>query len=107
METSGSFIVQYKTSNTKMFFTGELTPEILDSHFKEIELKYKDRQAPYKLGHFNRLKKNPKALLNLVDFINLLVKNSRLEKIERSSAKTLNFDLLIDWSLRLLKKTSI
>ncbi|MDO1511136.1 AAA family ATPase [Maribacter confluentis] len=104
METSGSFIVQYKTSNTKMFFTGELTPEILDSHFKEIELKYKDRQAPYKLGHFNRLKKNPKALLNLVDFINLLVKNSRLEKIERSSAKTLNFDLLIDGHLDFLKK---
>ncbi|MCF6279721.1 MAG: ATP-binding protein [Flavobacteriaceae bacterium] len=104
MEASGSFIIQYKTRNTKDFFTGELTAEILDSFFKEIEIKYKDRQAPYKLGHFNNLKKSATALVNLVNFVNLLVKSSRLEKVDRSSAKTLDFDLLIDKQLDFLKE---
>lgn len=90
---TGSFIVQYKTINFKLFYTGSLTAEVLDQYFKEIEIKYKGKQAPYKLADFKRLKRNVLELLKKVDFVNLLVNENKLIDIRNSSAKTLNFDL--------------
>lgn len=90
---TGSFIIQYKTKNHKLFYTGSLTAEILDEYFNEIEKNYEGKIAPFKLADFNRLKKNVIELLKTVDFVNQLVNQNVLDKIDRSKAKALNFDL--------------
>ena len=90
---TGSFIIQYKTKNHKLFYTGSLTAEILDEYFNEIEKNYEGKIAPFKLADYNRLKKNVIELLKTVDFVNQLVNQNVLDKIDRSKAKALNFDL--------------
>jgi predicted ATP-dependent endonuclease of OLD family len=104
IDSTGSFIIQYKTSNTKKFWNGELTAEHLIEYFKEIESKYRNKQAPYKLGHFNSLKKNSVTLVNIVEFINRLYNKNLLKHISKSSAKYLNFDLRVDYEMDFLEK---
>ncbi|WP_405294751.1 AAA family ATPase [Algibacter sp. Ld11] len=101
---TGSFMVQYKTINYKMFYTGNLTAEILDAHFKEIEKNYEGKIAPFKLADFKKLKKNVTELLNKVNFVNQLVNENRLTDIRKSSAKTLNFDLRDNDQMAFLKE---
>tara|TARA_R110000751_G_scaffold126574_4_gene228508 strand:+ start:12000 stop:13556 length:1557 start_codon:yes stop_codon:yes gene_type:complete len=101
---TGSFMVQYKTINYKLFYTGNLTAEILDAYFKEIEKSYEGKIAPFKLADFKRLKINAIELLNKVNFVNLLVNENRLTNIRKSSAKTLNFDLRNNEQMAFLKE---
>ena len=91
--TTGSFIIQYKTKNHKLFYTGNLTVEVLDKYFDEIEKNYEGKIAPFKLADFKRLKKNSTELLKKIEFANQLVNEGRLGKINKSKAKSLNFDL--------------
>tara|TARA_R110002033_G_scaffold79931_1_gene130898 strand:+ start:19666 stop:21225 length:1560 start_codon:yes stop_codon:yes gene_type:complete len=107
IDSTGSFIIQYKTSNTKKFWNGELTAEDLIEYFDEIESKYLNKQAPYKLSHFNSLKKNSVALVNIVEFINRLYNKSLLKHISKSSAKYLNFDLRNDEEMDFLEKNQL
>jgi len=102
--TSGSFIVQYKTINYKLFYTGKLTIDILNKHFNEIENNYVEKIAPFKLGDFKRLRKNQKELSRKVDFVNMLVNEKKLIDIKKSSAKTLNFDLRDEAQMNFLKE---
>lgn len=104
IDASGSFIIQYQTINNNLFYSGNLTYKILEDYFFNIEETYQERQAPYKLGHYKKLKKNKGFLIKIVDFVNRLANESRLNKINRSSAKSLEFDLLNDSHMVFLKK---
>ncbi|WP_179019047.1 AAA family ATPase [Winogradskyella forsetii] len=101
---TGSFIIQYKTKNHKLFYTGNLTAEILDDYFKEIEKNYEGKIAPFKLADYNKLKKNVLELLKSVEFVNKLVNEDNLDKIDRSSAKALNFDLRNNKQMEFLER---
>lgn len=100
----GSFTVQYRTINYKLFYTGNLTAEILDKHFSEIEKNYEGKIAPFKLADFKKLKKNVTELLKTVNFVNQLVNENRLIDVKKSSAKTLNFDLRDNEQMEFLKE---
>lgn len=104
IEATGSFIVQYKTINYKLFFTGNLTVEILNKHFEEIANTYEGKIAPFKLADYIRLKKNSKELVKKVNFVNKLVNENMLSSISKSSAKNLNFDLRNTTEMEFLKE---
>lgn len=104
IDTANSFIIQYRTQSTSTFFTGHLTVAELDIYFNKVENLYVSKQAPYKLGHYKRLKKGGAVLTQVIEFANTLVKNELLGKIDRSVSKQLNFDLLNSEEMKFLEE---
>ncbi|MCH2231661.1 MAG: AAA family ATPase [Crocinitomicaceae bacterium] len=102
----GSIMVQYKTAYTTKFFKGDLTIDQLDSFFNEIEEKYKksDVVPPFKLNHFNSLKKQSGYIERIVYFMNSLHNNNRFTPIYRSSANHINYLIDNDLDHKLLKE---
>lgn len=103
MGGKGSFSIEYKTSNTKLFFSGKLKSSELNDYFAEIESKYKGKQAPYKLSDFKRTSEKQFTLDKKVQFINNLVDTGKLKPIKGSSSQSLSFDLSVDSDMMFLK----
>ena len=101
IDAPSSFIIQYKTSKTKDFFNGNLQVNDLVKYLDEIDKKYKNRQAPYKLTHFKRLRKENSQ--SLVNFVNKLSAKGLLTSKKNGSSKYLNLDLLNDSHMQFLR----
>jgi predicted ATPase len=96
----------YYTSNTVKFFKADLTYEKLDNYFQEIKKEYPNPEdrAPYKLGQYLKLVEDKKLIEEICDFCNGLFKNNQLIKIDRSSAKKIEYNIIDDASFQQLKK---
>ncbi len=96
--------VSYYTTLTGKFFTGKLTPEILDSYFRTIQERYAGSQTepPYKLSIYLKYVQDTMIISEVCQFCNMLYDRNRLNKVDYSSAKTINYNLLDDDSYRQL-----
>lgn len=102
----GSILVQYKTAYTTKFFKGDLTKELLDSFFNEIEAKYREKDSlpPFKLNHYKSLSKQSGYIEKIVYFMNSLHNNARFSPIYRSSANHIKYLIDNDLDHKLLKE---
>ena len=87
LSLSDDIEITYKTIHAAKFFNRHITVDILRSYYDEMERDYKERgkQPPYKLNNFRTLDRQ-KDLSKLVDFVNSLDSNGRLERIKRGSS---------------------
>lgn len=95
LDLTDDIVVVFETAYTARFFKGNLTFEMLDDYFLQIDKQYKEQEnkiPPFKVGNYFALKKRQR-IGELVDFINSLVHEQRLEHIYRSSVKKLNYHI--------------
>ena len=96
LELPGKIEVSYNTANTKTFFTGKVSLQILDNFFQQIDDKYKKSEVtpPFKLNHYKSIKKQDETtLVKLVEYMNTLVLTNKLHHNPRSSIKTIKYDI--------------
>ncbi len=98
--------IVYLTSNTRLFFKGELTPQVLKKYFLDMKKKYDESSStpPFKVTSYISLANDPKRIQRVCDFANRMFREGRLIDIARSSIKKIQFDIVDDHSFQQLKK---
>ncbi len=96
----------YYTSNTVKFFRGDLTPEKLNEYFQKIKLDYSvsTTTPPYKLQQYLKLVEDEKLIAEICNFCNALFSKGQLIKIDYSSVKKINYNIIDDSSFKQLKE---
>lgn len=101
-----SMEIYYETSNTHIFFKGDLSPSNLANYFNDIRKRYKNSptQPPYKLNYFNKIRKDGKLIEQICRFCNNLHKKKRLKDVPRSVIKRISYNLADANDITLLKE---
>ena len=101
-----SIIVTFNTAYTTHFYTPDIKKSDLDDYFGDIEEQYKKSEtiAPFKLNYYNSIKKEKGLIESLCEFIRTLIREERLNHIDRSSVKKIIYDVIKNDSHGRLKK---
>ncbi len=96
LELDNSIDIFYNTSNDTKFFRGDLTPQGIVAYFEPIREKYPNSEdnPPFKLNHYLKIKEDRKLLQSICDFCNKLVREDKLEKINKKSIRKLKYNLI-------------
>jgi predicted ATPase len=97
LELPPAIRIFYYTSNTNIFFSGELSENELNSYFKEIRKKYptSEDNPPFKLNHYLRIRKDQQLLKRICNFCNDLVKFEGLKELPyKSSIRKISYNIL-------------
>jgi hypothetical protein len=96
----------YYTSNTVKFFKGDLSPIKLDEYFQKIKSDYAESTTtpPYKLQYYLKIAEDKKLVSEVCNFCNGLYEKDQLIKIDRSSIKKINYDIVDYISFERLKE---
>ncbi|MEQ9297610.1 MAG: AAA family ATPase [Cyclobacteriaceae bacterium] len=93
---TNQMFIRYETRLTTKFFTGRIKPNQFDEYFSSIEAQYKksEKQPPFKLSNYKRIKTQLDSIQQICDFLNDLVNNHRLEsKQYRKSSRSLIYNV--------------
>jgi len=96
----------YHTSNTVKFFKGDLTPEKLNEYFQKIKVDYLDSNTtpPYKLQQYFSRVDDKELISSICEFCNGIFSKGQLIKIDFSSVKKINYNIIEDSSFHQLKE---
>lgn len=98
LELENSIDIYYVTSNSSIFFKGNLTPNDFDSYFNKILEKYPSPESnpPFKLNQYLKIKKDRNLISAICEFCNILVRENRLEKLpnKHSINKKITYNLI-------------
>lgn len=105
LELDKKIEIYYSTSNTHKFFKGNLEPEQFHNYFVKIKSDYSEKTTspPYKLQQYLSIADNDKLIQQICHFCNRLVNEERLVDMSPSSIKQLKYDVVDDFSLKILQ----
>lgn len=100
-----SLEIIYTTSNTRLFFKGDLTREKLQHYFIDIKEGYAEKptRPPFKLEAYLKIADDIELLNRICYFVNELANSGKLEPIENSYNLKLTYDILDDNSFKELQ----